>query len=152
VVYSVFFWDNMGVDDCVGAISVHGVNGTWGVLAVGLFATGEYGTGYNGVVAHGVTGLFYGGGFSQFGAQALEVIVGLTVGFGIMFPFFKLSNFIIPMRVSRDVELQGLDLPEMGALGYPDFELKSQLSYAQASGESIDVSTKAKPGAMSGVH
>ena len=144
VVYSVFFWDNMGVDDCVGAISVHGVNGCWGVLAVGLFATGEYGSGYNGVVAHGVTGLFYGGGLSQLGAQAIEVITGLTVGFGIMFPFFKLSNLIIPMRVKREVELQGLDLPEMGALGYPDFELKTQLSYAQTSGDSIDVSAKSK--------
>jgi len=81
---------------------------------------------------------------SQLAAQAIEVIVGLIVGFGIMFPFFKLSNLIIPMRVSREVELQGLDLPEMGALGYPDFELKTQLSYAQTSGESIDLNAKSK--------
>ena len=50
VVYSVFFFERVGVDDCVGAISVHGVNGLWGVLSVGIFATGEYGAGWNGVV------------------------------------------------------------------------------------------------------
>jgi hypothetical protein len=70
-----------------------------------------------------------------------------------MYPFFKLSNFILPLRVSREVELQGLDLPEMGALGYPDFELKTQLSYAQAGTDSIDVSAKKpKTPTMTGAH
>jgi ammonium transporter, Amt family len=145
VVYSVFFWDNVGVDDCVGALSVHGVNGLWGVLSVGLFATGEYGFGYNGVTAHGVTGLFYGGGFAQLLCQAIGALCVIIIGMGIMFPFFWLSNKIIPMRVSREVELQGLDLPEMGALGYPDFELKTQLSYSQSGTDSIDVNTKKTP-------
>jgi Amt family ammonium transporter len=124
VVYSVFFWDKVGVDDCVGAISVHGVNGAWGVLSVGLFANGEYGVGYNGV-SHAVTGLFYGGGGLQLLSQFCEVCGIFILGFGIMYPFFKLSNLVLPLRVSREVELQGLDMPEMGALGYPDFEIKS---------------------------
>ena len=47
---SVFFWDRVGVDDPVGAISVHGVNGLWGVISVGIFANGKYGAGWNGVV------------------------------------------------------------------------------------------------------
>jgi ammonium transporter, Amt family len=144
VVYSVFFWDNRGVDDCVGALSVHGVNGLFGTLSVGLFATGEYGVGYNGITAHGVTGLFYGGGFAQLLCQSIGAVCVIVIGMGIMFPFFWMSNKIIPMRVSREVELQGLDLPEMGALGYPDFELKTQLSYAQTSGESIDLNAKSK--------
>src|SRR4029434_1796279 len=68
VIWSVFFWEKMGIDDVVGAISVHGVNGLCGILALGLLADGTYGQGYNGVgvVSHlgvagkGVTGLLYG--------------------------------------------------------------------------------------------
>src|SRR5262249_21962326 len=71
VIWSVFCSDRLKIDDPVGAISVHGVNGAWGVLAVGLFADGSYGQGWNGVGAttylgttgaalKGVTGLFYG--------------------------------------------------------------------------------------------
>src|SRR5512138_1140135 len=59
VVYSVFFWEKHGVDDVVGAISVHGVNGLWGVISVGIFANGKYGAGWNGV-GGGVRGLLYG--------------------------------------------------------------------------------------------
>ena len=79
------FWDRMGVDDCVGAISVHGINGFWGVLSLGLFANGKYGMGWNGVIreewdanlledgliADGVRGWFYGDS-SQFWAQLAQ--------------------------------------------------------------------------------
>ena len=65
-VESVFFFDKIGIDDCVGAISVHGVNGAWGCLSLGLFADGTYGDGWNGVAGK-VTGLFYGGGMGQSG-------------------------------------------------------------------------------------
>ncbi len=76
VVESVFFFDKLQVDDPVGAISVHGVNGAWGCLSVGLFADGIYGDGWNGV-AGTVTALFYGGGWSQLWAE----IIGVTVCF-----------------------------------------------------------------------
>ena len=65
----MFFWDKRGVDDPVGAISVHGVNGLWGVISVGIFANGKYGAGWNGVVrdelvkkygSDGVRGILYG--------------------------------------------------------------------------------------------
>ena len=143
VVESVFFFDKIGVDDVVGAISVHGVNGCWGVISVGLFATGEYGGGWNGVdrfsgldeagkaawieKVHygydGVRGLFYGDA-SQLYAQLLSCASVIAVGVVVSFVCFKISNLITPIRVSREVELEGLDGPEMGALGYPDFALK----------------------------
>jgi Amt family ammonium transporter len=129
VVFSVFFWDRIGIDDPVGAISVHGLNGVWGVLSLGLFANGKYGAGWNGVVrdefvqkfgSDGVRGLFYGDP-SQFMAQLLSAATVLVFGAVMAFVWFKLSNLIIPLRVSPEVEMQGLDIPEMGALGYPDF-------------------------------
>jgi Amt family ammonium transporter len=131
VVYSVFFFERMGVDDCVGAISVHGVNGLWGVLSVGIFATGEYGAGWNGVVrdemvklygADGVRGLLYGD-FSQFIMQLIDCAVLAVFAFVMAYVWFKLSNLITPVRVSAETELEGLDAPEMGTLGYPDFQI-----------------------------
>lgn len=131
VVLSVFFWDKRGVDDPVGAISVHGVNGIWGVLAVGIFANGQYGAGWNGVGGT-VTGLLYGD-HRQIIAQSLDACVLIVFGFSMAYAWFKLSNKITPIRVSRETELAGLDNPEMGALGYPDFTLATHASdYASA--------------------
>jgi len=129
VIESVFFWENLGLDDPVGAISVHGVNGVWGLLALGLFANGDYGAGWNGVArdamvaeygTDGVRGLFYGDA-SQLWAQVLNAVVAVVFGFCMAYVWFKVSNLITPLRVSREVELQGLDIPEVGIKGYPDF-------------------------------
>ncbi len=131
VVYSVLFFEKSGVDDPVGAISVHGVNGLWGVLSVGIFANGDYGAGWNGVVrdamvskygADGVRGLLYGD-FSQFLAQSLDCVVVFVFGFAMAWVWFKVSNLITPIRVSEQVEREGLDIPEVGSSGYPDFAL-----------------------------
>jgi ammonia channel protein AmtB len=131
VVVSVFFWEKRGIDDPVGAISVHGVNGIWGVLAVGIFATGEYGAGWNGVIRDefvklygldGVRGLLYGD-VSQFAMQLISAVTVAVFGFAVAYVGFKISHLITPIRVSQDVELEGLDGPEMGVLGYPDFQL-----------------------------
>jgi ammonium transporter, Amt family len=136
VVFSVFFWDRNGVDDPVGAISVHGVNGLWGLISVGLFANGKYGAGWNGVVrpemvekygSDGVRGLFFGDG-SQLTAQFLDAAVVAVFGFVMAYVWFKFSNLITPIRVSRETELEGLDVPEMGAHGYPDFTVTSHSS------------------------
>jgi Amt family ammonium transporter len=117
---SVFFFDKIRVDDPVGAISVHGANGAWGVLAVGLFADGQYGTGYNAVWDSPVTGLFYGGGVKQLMSQAIEV--GVCVGWNVIIGgilFIIVGKLVGGNRVSAKVEIAGLDMPEMGALGYP---------------------------------
>jgi Amt family ammonium transporter len=132
VVLSVLFWDRAGIDDPVGAISVHGINGLWGVISLGLFANGKYGAGWNGVVrqefvdkfgSDGVRGLFFGDS-SQLMAQLLNAGVVAAFGFAMAYIWFKFSNLVTPIRVPREVELKGLDIPEMGALGYPDFSLQ----------------------------
>jgi Amt family ammonium transporter len=125
VCLSVEFIDRvLKVDDPVGAISVHGTCGLWGVISVGLFADGtsNYGGSWNGVNGS-VTGLFYGDP-SQLVAQLIGV--GTLIGF--VFTFSYVANWIIDIVVGQRVapadELAGLDVPEMGALGYPEFVLK----------------------------
>jgi ammonium transporter, Amt family len=116
----------MKVDDPVGAISVHGANGLWGVIAVGLFADGKsnYGGSWNGVNGS-VTGLFYGDA-GQLAAQLIGVSALLGVVFVATFVLNLGVDALVGQRVSAKAELEGLDLPEMGALGYPEFELKSR--------------------------
>jgi len=114
----------MKVDDPVGAISVHGANGIWGVISVGLFADGKsnYGGSWNGVTGS-VTGLFYGDA-----SQLVAQLIGVSTLIGFVFTFSFVVNLVIDwvvgQRVGAKAELEGLDLPEMGALGYPEFELK----------------------------
>ncbi len=131
VVISVAVVDNAGVDDCVGAVSVHGTCGFWGVLSVGIFANGDYGAGWNGVVrdeyvkqygSDGVRGILYGDG-SQLAMQAIDCVALFVFGFAMAYVWFKVSNLITPLRVSAETEIAGLDGPEMGAYGYPDFAL-----------------------------
>ncbi len=138
VVFSVFFWERRGIDDPVGAISVHGVNGLWGTIAVGIFANGKYGAGWNNVIREdilqgvgkdlgydGVRGILFGDA-SQLFAQLLDAAVVAVFGFCMAYAWFKLSNWITPIRVSRETEIEGLDGPEMGALGYPDFTVANR--------------------------
>jgi len=122
VCVSVAFVENkLKLDDPVGAISVHGVNGLWGVIALGLFADGKYGDGFNGVSGN-VTGLFFGDA-TQLYAQLVAVAVLLLWGFGVSFLFFKLLDKVWGLRVAPEVDLEGLDIPEMGVLAYPDNQL-----------------------------
>ncbi|MEQ1786505.1 MAG: ammonium transporter [Acidimicrobiales bacterium] len=130
VIESIYFFERRGIDDCVGAISVHGIGGSFGALAVGIFANGSYGAGWNvtgkglAAEASGVTGVLYDFelGIRQLGAQAIGVLVIWTVMFGIAYGWFKLSDKITPIRSSEADEIGGLDIPEMGALAYPEFE------------------------------
>ncbi|MBS1872912.1 MAG: ammonium transporter [Acidobacteria bacterium] len=127
VCLSVEFVDRvMKVDDPVGAISVHGANGLWGVISVGLFADGKsnFGGSWNGVNGS-VTGLFYGDA-----SQLVAQLIGVATLLGFVFVFSFVVNLVVDVlvgqRVDAKIELEGLDLPEMGALGYPEFELKSR--------------------------
>jgi Amt family ammonium transporter len=143
VVIAVGFFDVRGVDDPVGAISVHGVCGLWGVLSVGVFGNGAYGAGWNGVVreefvkqygSDGVRGIIYGDA-SQLVMQAIDCTVLAAFGFAMAYAWFKLSNLITPLRVSAETEIAGLDMPEMGSMGYPDFTLSTHVVGEKAAAE-----------------
>lgn len=110
VVLSVRFFDSVvKVDDPVGAVSVHGVCGAWGTLAVGLFAIDG--------------GLFYGGGVSQLGIQALGVVTAFAWAFGLGLIVFLAIKHTVGLRVSRQEELRGLDVGEHGMEAYSGFQI-----------------------------
>ncbi len=116
VVFSVLMFDKLRIDDPVGALSVHLVNGIWGTLAVGLFAVDSI-TG----AATG-NGLFFGGGFTLLGAQAIGVVaVGAFTFVGSLVIWFAIKQ-MLGIRVSREEEIMGLDLGEHGSKAYPDFQ------------------------------
>jgi ammonium transporter, Amt family len=120
VCVSVFFFERKAkIDDPVGAISVHGVNGLWGILALGLLADGTYGGGWNGVDGN-VTGLFYGDA-GQFLAQVVGGVTNIVAVGAMTLVAWGLTGVITRgHRVSAQAEELGLDLPEMGSLAYPD--------------------------------
>jgi|WetSurMetagenome_2_1015567.scaffolds.fasta_scaffold32707_3 ammonium transporter, Amt family len=117
VVEAVYFVERrLKLDDPVGAISVHGVNGAWGCLALGLFADGTYGDGWNGVPGT-VAGLFYGNG-SQFVAECIGVMSNFVFVGAMGYLVFKGTKVLFGDRPSANAELNGLDIPEMGVAGY----------------------------------
>jgi ammonium transporter, Amt family len=115
------------IDDPCGAISVHGYCGLLGGVSLGIFADGTYGAGWNGIGAaeylgkagQGVTGLLYGDS-SQFVCQLIGAAVSCAWALGATYAVFKVADAVKSLRVSREVELEGLDVPEFGMLAYPD--------------------------------
>lgn len=107
VIYSVEFFDKLQIDDPVGAVSVHGVCGAFGTVAVGIFA------------AEG--GLLFGGGFDLLVTQIIGVTAVFFWAFGLGFVLFKVIDAVIGLRVSEADEIEGLDYSEHGADSYPDF-------------------------------
>jgi Amt family ammonium transporter len=125
VCYSVEFFDRKArVDDPCGAISVHGVCGAWGLIAVGLFADGTYGAGWNGVNGT-VHGIFYGDP-GQLGAQLIDLVVGFIWAWGAMYLIFLVVKRFMAIRVSPEVEIEGLDEGEFGQVCYPDYVLRME--------------------------
>lgn len=110
---TLVFVDRIGVDDPLGAIAAHGMGGVWGTLSTGLFTTPA-------LAAVGKPGLFYGGGFTQLGVQALGVLAAGGFVFLSSLAVFALLKATIGIRVKPDEELNGLDISEHGVYGYPD--------------------------------
>lgn len=116
VVLAVIMFDKLRLDDPVGALSVHLVNGIFGTLAVGLFAQDRI-TG----TATG-NGLFFGGGVKLLGAQAVGVLAVGAFTFITAFAVWFVIKLVMGIKVSREEEIQGLDIGEHGMKGYPDFQ------------------------------
>lgn len=115
VVVAVLFVDRtLKIDDPVGAFSVHGVNGVWGTIAVGLFAEKGFGD---------INGLFFGGGFKLLGIQSLGVVAVAAWSFGAAYVLFFLIKKTVGLRVSRNEELRGLDIDEHGMEAYRGFQI-----------------------------
>jgi Amt family ammonium transporter len=117
VVLSVFFFDRVRVDDPVGAISVHMVNGVFGTLAVGLFADPSV----TPAAAAVQPGLFMGGGMTQLLSQVYGVLGTAVFVFGTSLIGWWVIKMVVGLRVSRAEELEGLDVGEHGNAAYPDF-------------------------------
>jgi Amt family ammonium transporter len=153
VIFAFDFIDGkLKVDDPVGAIAVHGVNGIWGVLCVGLFGNQKYGFGWNFLDPSadimtkdgdpGVTGIFYdfGVGSKQLAAQVIGALVICLVMFPLAYAFFKIQNALMKggIRPTAEVELAGVDIPEMGVLAYPEFTLQDSSPSSNGSVESTE--------------
>ncbi|MCB9641140.1 MAG: ammonium transporter [Myxococcales bacterium] len=114
-VYGVVWLDRLQIDDPVGAFPVHGLNGIWGSLAVGLFGQKALGAPLN--------GLFYGGGLTQLGTQTLGIASIVAFVSLSMWIVFKTIDAMVGLRVSLDIELQGLDIGEHGMESYSGFQI-----------------------------
>ena len=113
VVFSVLFFDRIKIDDPVGAVSVHGVVGVWGTLAIGLFARYD-----DAFLGRDDAGLFYGGGIEQLITQAIGVVIvaaWVIVTTGLLFGGLKAAGLL---RVPAEEEVAGLDVSEHGSAGY----------------------------------
>ncbi|MCF7908225.1 MAG: ammonium transporter [Candidatus Omnitrophica bacterium] len=115
VVVGTVFLDKIRVDDPVGAVPVHMMNGVWGTLAVGIFGHKSLGLARD--------GLIHGGGIAQLGVQALGVLAVVSFVSVVMFTVFKLIDRFIGLRVSREEELKGLDITQHGMETYSGFEI-----------------------------
>jgi len=146
VVYSILVIERRGFDDPVGAVSVHGVCGIWGVLCIGIFSDGRYGAGWNlttsgaAAKASGVTGILYGDGgkflgsgafgelgFGQLASQAIGALVIIFIMGGIAYGFFRIQALFFKDKSIRSTEadeIAGLDRPEMGVLAYDNIQVR----------------------------
>ncbi|MCB0777040.1 MAG: ammonium transporter [Chitinophagaceae bacterium] len=126
VFYSCLFFERtLKIDDPVGAISVHGICGAWGTIAVGLFGQRSIDIQYWDADTAIKDGLFYGGGFGQLGTQLIGVAVVFVYVFAVMLILFFLIKKIFGLRVSDAEQLEGLDLGEHGNTAYGGFVLES---------------------------
>ena len=134
-VVGVLFVERIGIDDPIGAVSVHGMAGVWGTLATGIFAVPALARN----LATGTGGLVYTGSFHQLGVQALGLVtVGaftFSLTFGILWAMKKLWG----IRVETEVETAGLEVSEHGMWSYPEFYIPVPGGYGTESHSHLGV-------------
>jgi Amt family ammonium transporter len=147
------------IDDPIGAWPVHGLNGIWGTLSLGLFASGEYsaaGSSPTGVPTIGagtpaLTGLFYGGGTQVLFAQCIGSFIICAATFAIAMAVFGVLNMFGRLRISNEGELEGLDLHEHGISAYPEYVIAPSAAPAGMSAEQVNAMARTS-GAGIGMH
>jgi len=134
VVLGIDLLEFLRIDDPIGAWPVHALNGVWGTLSLGLFACGQYSaagsspTGIpvtDGTPGWALTGLFYGGGFKVLEAQAIGILFIHGATFTIAMIVFAVLNGFGRLRISKEGELEGLDLHEHGSPAYPEYVISA---------------------------
>ena len=138
VVFGVWLLDNvLHIDDPVGAVAVHMMNGIWGTIAVGLFSTSTV-PGYS--VKDGMTGLFYGGGFKLLGIQMIGMLATAAwTAVTITITFFAIKA-IVGLRASEEEEITGLDVTEHGLVSaYSGFSIMDTTDNMMAVNENTDL-------------
>lgn len=117
--YSLRIFEKFKVDDPVGAISVHGISGIWGTLAVGLFTQSTFS---HNSLNYEINGLLFGGGLNLLRSQTIGVLAVFLWAFPVAYVFFKLINATVGLRVSYEEEVRGLDYGEHAMSSYPLFD------------------------------
>jgi ammonium transporter, Amt family len=127
VVIGIDILEWLRIDDPIGAVPVHGFCGIWGTLSLGLFASGQFGvTGaFAADNAAPLKGLFYGGGFQVLTAQFIGSFIVTVSTFSVALAMMYVINLIGMLRVSREGELEGLDIHEHGIPAYPEYAIAS---------------------------
>src|SRR6185369_362009 len=139
VVVAIEVLEWLRIDDPIGAVPVHGINGIWGTLSLGFFACGKYGaTGpFAADNSAPLKGLFYGGGtqvlVSQLIGSAIVTVSTFTVAFAVM----KAVDMMGLLRVSAEGESFGLDLHEHGISAYPEYVISSVARPAGLASEGV---------------
>lgn len=127
VILGIDLLEWLRIDDPIGAVPVHGFCGIWGTWSLGLFATGEFGA--SGPILPDVSaplrGLFYGGGIQVLSAQVIGNLIITVSTFAVAMGLMYLVNLTGTLRVSKEGELEGLDLHEHGIPAYPEYVISS---------------------------
>jgi len=136
VILAVDLLEHLRIDDPIGAVPVHLVNGIWGTLSLGLFASGEYSAIGSDPIApdltNKLTGLFYGGGAKVLVAQAIGSGITLAATLGVAFAVMYAIDALGYLRLSEEGEHDGLDLHEHGISAYPEYVISALASPAGA--------------------
>jgi Amt family ammonium transporter len=142
------------IDDPIGAWPVHGLCGVWGTLSLGLFASGEYNISGSanfappintaGTVDHAafLTGLFYGGGWQPLEAQIIGSFIVCAATFSVAMLVFGALNVVGLLRISKDGELEGMDLHEHGISAYPEYVISALAAPSGMPDDTVNYSKK----------